>query len=104
MECDITLYEYLYGLDKCYDVYGNNITITTKPSQSFLENGCYIIELDNQGLPYVDNSDDIDIIKRGKLYIHHKLKITTLPRDVLLEYKNIFKTYFNTIEDETKAR
>jgi DnaJ-class molecular chaperone len=102
MECDMTLYEYLYGLDKCYDLYGININVVTEPLQSSLENGYYVIELDDYGLPYVEDDDDTDNIKRGKIYIHYKLKITTLPRDVLLEYKNIFKTYFNTIEDETK--
>lgn len=102
MEHDMTLYEYLYGLDKSYDLYGNNIQVTIEPLQPLLENGCYVIELENQGLPYVEDNDDTDKIKRGKLYIHYKLKITKVPRDVLLEYKNIFKTYFNTIDDETK--
>lgn len=100
MECDMTLYEYLYGLNKCYDLYGSDINVITEPLQSSLENGYYIVELDNQGLPYVDDNDETDNIQRGKLYIHYKLKITTVSRDVLLEYKNIFKTYFNTIDDE----
>lgn len=102
MECDMTLYEYLYGLDRCYDLYGNKINVVIHLLQSSLENGCYIIVLDNQGLPYVEENDETNEIKRGKLYIHYKLQITTLPRDVLLEYENIFKTYFNTIKNETK--
>ena len=102
MECDMTLYEYLYGLDKCYELYGTNINVITESLQSTLENGYYIHELDDCGLPYVEDNDDSNNIKRGKLYIHYKLIITTLPRDVLLEYENIFKTYFNSIEDERK--
>lgn len=101
MECEITLYEYLYGLDKSYELYGTSVHVITEPLQSSLENGYYIYEIDNYGLPYIDD-DETNNIKRGKLYIHYKLKITKLPRDVLLEYKNIFKTYFNSVEDETK--
>ena len=102
MECDMTLYEYLYGLSKSYDLYGNTVNVIIEPLQSTLENGYCIHELYDYGLPYVEDNDDTNDIKRGKLYIHYKLKITTVPRDVLLEYKNIFKTYFNSIEDEKK--
>lgn len=104
MECDMTLYEYFYGTNRSFEVYGDkcNVIIETP-----LENGHYIYELDNYGLPYIDdhdhiNEDDTDNIKRGKLYIHFKLKISKVSRDVLLEYQNIFKTYFNSIDDERK--
>lgn len=101
MQCDMTLYEYFYGFNKSYDLYGNNVNVNTDPLESALDNGYYIVELDDYGLPYIDDTDETNTIKRGKLFIHYKLKLARVPRDVLLEYKNIFKTYFNRIEDET---
>lgn len=99
MECDMTLYECLYGLNRSYDFFGKNITVTTKPLQS-LENGYHSIELCDYGLPYVENNEDISNVRRGTLYIHYKLHITKVSKAVLSEHENIFKTYFNTIKDE----
>lgn len=101
MECNISLYEYLYGVRKSVKFLNKYIEVQVQPQPS---NGClcsFTHEVIDHGLPYIEKectSNDDEEIKRGKLCIHFKLQVSQVPNDVLLEYENIFKTYFNSNE------
>lgn len=99
-ESTMSLYDYLYGLNKSIKHFDKIIDIQKEPEELHKKDcvGVYTYEVENNGLPYVENQnqDEDEEVKRGKLYIHFKLNISEVPRDVLLDYENIFKTYFNS--------
>jgi DnaJ-class molecular chaperone len=108
IEYKMSLYEYLYGLNVSISFYNETINVINEPFErtNMLEDGYYnyVHEVTGKGLPYIANKDDNNIndeentnVKRGKLYIYFKLSINRVPRDVLLEHREIFKRYFNTI-------
>jgi DnaJ-class molecular chaperone len=95
MEYDINLYEYLYGINKTINHFSKTIEIQKEPELG----SCSLThEVENHGLPYIDSNSEDEELKRGKLNIHFKLQVCKLPKDVLLEYENFFKTYFNSDE------
>lgn len=94
-EYDINLYEYLYGINKTISHFSKTIEIQKEPEVG----SCSLThEVENHGLPYIDSNSEDEEMKRGKLYIHFKLQVSKLSKDVLLEYENFFKTYFNSDE------
>jgi DnaJ-class molecular chaperone len=98
MEYNISLYEYLYGINKSISYLGKNIEVRVEP-ELFKNGSCSLLhEIEKHGLPFIDSSSEDEEVKRGKLYIHFNLQVSKIPRDVLLEYENIFKTYFNSDE------
>jgi DnaJ-class molecular chaperone len=98
MECEISLYEYLYGVNKSIKYFNERIEVQKVPE---LLKDCLTHEVENRGLPYIDSNSEDDEVKRGRLHIHFKLQISKVPRDVLLQYENIFKTYFNNESNES---
>ena len=100
MECDMSLYEYFYGIDRSIKYFNTFIDVKTKPK--LVNDGVcgFTHEVEGHGLPYInkDETGDDEEIKRGKLYIHFKLQICQISKDVLMENENIFKTYFNSNE------
>ena len=108
MEYKMSLFEYLYGIDAKLSYFDDEtIHIRVEPSaRDFVDDGYYnyVHEVIDKGLPYINASSEDnnvkDEVQRGKLYIYCKLYIDKVPRDILLEHKNIFKTYFNKNGEE----
>lgn len=124
MECKMTLYEYLYGVDVRLPFFnGDVIHVVAQPSKrKYLQDDGYynyVHEVDGKGLPYVDHDknrddktdvfeevdgvDDVNVteneVERGKLFIYFKLFLDNVPEDKLVEQEIFFRTYFNGAND-----
>lgn len=115
IERQMTLYQYLYGLDVNVSYYNNDmIAVTAQPyAREYLQDDGYynyVHEVADKGLPYVDGNeqsknksddvDDEDCVKRGKLYVYFKLHINKVSSEELNEHQNFFRAYFNGTQEE----
>lgn len=98
LECTMTLYEYLYGLDVVVPYFNEeSLSIKAKPSarEQLHNDGYYnyMHEIQEKGLPFV--KDEGEEIQRGKLYVYFKLLLDVIPEEILYKNEFFFKTYFN---------
>lgn len=77
IEEPVTLYEYYFGIQRVFDVFGNQLEVELNKYQR-----TYLIE--EYGLPYLENNNVI----YGNLYIHFRLE---LPDSVPQEYQEKIK-------------
>ena len=103
IEQDMTLYEMYFGLDRQVPFLRGEVIHVSKAcvmksiDDSMLRSyTCVHVEV-GKGLPYFD--EDMEIEKRGDLYIYFKLKLPKF-NDVQMEKQDIqtfLKTYFNEV-------
>jgi DnaJ-class molecular chaperone len=108
MECAMTLYELLYGIEKSIEFYnGETIQINKKDTDCHIRDSTdlgyfsCVCEVEGKGLPYLDAEQGN--LQRGNLYIHFRLFIpSTFSIDFQAEHQNFFKTYFNDVPEALK--